>query len=72
MSDRTTLLFALPGFRVLDVSLDADGARRVLVDPGSAVDGHMRPSTTVFVQVRALSGLCKRGNMWAHDLPCHC
>lgn len=32
MSDRTTLLFALPGFRVLDVSLEADGARRVLVE----------------------------------------
>ena len=32
MSDRTTLLFALPGFRVLDVSAEADGARRVLVE----------------------------------------
>ena len=32
MSDRTTLLFALPGFRVLDVSLEADGARCVLVE----------------------------------------
>jgi transposase len=32
MSDRTTLLFALPGFRVLDVSLEADGGRRVLVE----------------------------------------
>jgi hypothetical protein len=31
MSDRTTLLFALPGFRVLDVSLEDGGGRRVLV-----------------------------------------
>jgi hypothetical protein len=26
------LLFALPGFRVLDVSLEGDGGRRVLVE----------------------------------------
>ena len=32
MSDRTTLLFAMPGFRVLDVTLEADGGRRVLVE----------------------------------------
>jgi transposase len=32
MSGRTTLLFALPGYRVLDVTHDADGGRRVLVD----------------------------------------
>jgi transposase len=32
MSDRTTLLFALPEFRVLDVTLEADGSRRVLVE----------------------------------------
>jgi transposase len=32
MSDRTTLLFALPAFRVLDVSLEPDGGRRVLVE----------------------------------------
>ena len=31
MSDRTTLLFAMPGFRVLDVSLEPGGDRRVLV-----------------------------------------
>lgn len=32
MIDRTTLLFALPGFRVLDVSLEPDGGRLVLVE----------------------------------------
>ncbi len=32
MTDGTTLLFALPGFRVLDVSLQADGGRRVPVE----------------------------------------
>ncbi|MGI8523487.1 MAG: ISL3 family transposase [Nocardioides sp.] len=32
MSDRTTLLFALPGFRVLDVTLEPAGGRRVLVE----------------------------------------
>ena len=32
MSDRTSLLFALPGFRVLDVVADLDGGRRVLVE----------------------------------------
>jgi transposase len=32
MSDRTSLLFALPGFRVLDVRLDPDGGRRVLAE----------------------------------------
>jgi transposase len=32
MSEATSLLFALPGFRVLDVSLDPDGGRRVLVE----------------------------------------
>lgn len=37
MSDRTTLLFALPGFRVLDVSLEGDGGRRVLVESVVAV-----------------------------------
>jgi transposase len=31
MIDRTTLLFALPGFRVLNVTLDPDGGRLVLV-----------------------------------------
>lgn len=32
MPDRTTLLFALPGFRVLDVTVDPDGGRQVLVE----------------------------------------
>jgi transposase len=32
MIDRTTLLFALPGFRVLNVTLDPDGGRLVLVE----------------------------------------
>ena len=32
MSDRTTLLFALPAFRVLDVTVEPDGGRRVLVE----------------------------------------
>jgi transposase len=32
MSDRTTLLFALPEFRVLDVTLEPGGGRRVLVE----------------------------------------
>lgn len=32
MIDRTTLLFALPGFRVLNVTLDSDGGRAVLVE----------------------------------------
>ena len=32
MSDRTSLLFALPGFRVLDVTTGPDQGRRVLVE----------------------------------------
>jgi transposase len=32
MSDRTTLLFALPDFRVLDVTVEPGGGRRVLVE----------------------------------------
>ena len=32
MGDRTTLLFALPDFRVLDVTREPDGGRRVLVE----------------------------------------
>ncbi len=32
MTDGTTLLFALPGFRVLEVSLEPDGGRLVLVE----------------------------------------
>ena len=38
MIDRTTLLFALPGFRVLNVTLDPDGGRVVLVE-SVATDG---------------------------------
>ncbi len=32
MDDRRTLLFALPEYRVLDVTLELDGGRRVLVE----------------------------------------
>ena len=32
MDDRTTLLFALPDFRILDVTREPDGGRRVLVE----------------------------------------
>jgi transposase len=32
MDDRTTLLFTLPDFRVLDVTREPDGGRRVLVE----------------------------------------
>lgn len=32
VSEPTTLLFALPGFRVLTVELEVDGGRRVLVE----------------------------------------
>ena len=39
MSDRTSLLFALPGFRVVDVSVEPDGGRRVLVETVAAEDG---------------------------------
>jgi transposase len=45
MIDRTTLLFALPGFRVLNVTLDPDGGRVVLVE-SVAVEGG-RPSCGV-------------------------
>jgi hypothetical protein len=38
MIDSTTLLFALPGFRVLNVTLDPDGGRVVLVE-SVAVEG---------------------------------
>ena len=51
MSDRTSLLFALPAFRVLDVLLEPDGGRRVLVE-SFAVEGG-RPACGV------LSGLIK-------------
>ncbi len=39
MSDRTTLLFALPAFRVLEVSLEPGGGRRVLVESVAAEGG---------------------------------
>lgn len=62
MPDRTTLLFALPGFRVLDVSLEADGGRRVLVE--SVADQGGCPSCGV------LSGLIReRPTSRIKDLP---
>ncbi len=62
MSDRTTLLFALPGFRVLEVSLGPDGGRRVLVE-SAAVEGGC-PSCGV------LSGRVKdRPTSRVRDLP---
>ncbi len=36
MDDATTLLFALPGYRVLDVSAEPDGGRRVLVETATS------------------------------------
>ena len=39
MSDRTSLLFALPGFRVVDVVADLDGGCRVLVESVEAEGG---------------------------------
>ncbi len=51
MSDRTTLLFALPEFRVLDVTLEPGGGRRVLME--SAADQGGCPACGV------LSGLIK-------------
>lgn len=39
MSDGTTLLFALPGFRVLDVAVDAGGGRVVLIESIEAEGG---------------------------------
>jgi transposase len=38
MIDRTTLLFALPGFRVLNVTVAPDGGRQVFVE-SVAVEG---------------------------------
>ena len=62
MSDRTTLLFALPGFRVLDVTLEPDGGRRVLVE--SVADEGGCPGCGV------LSGLIKdRPTSCVKDLP---
>jgi len=39
MSDRTSLLFALPGFRVLDVTVDPDGGRSVMVELADPAGG---------------------------------
>ena len=39
MDDRTTLLFALSDYRVLDVVLESDGGRRVLVESVAVVGG---------------------------------
>jgi transposase len=39
MIDRTTLLFALPGFRVMNVTLEPDGGRLVLVESLATEDG---------------------------------
>ena len=39
MSDGTTLLFALPGFGVLDVTSAPDGGRVVLIESAEAEGG---------------------------------
>jgi len=39
VSQATTLLFALPGFRVLDVTLDPGGGRVVLIECTEVEDG---------------------------------
>jgi len=62
MSDRTTLLFALPGFRVLDVTLGADGGRRVLVESVAEEGGC--PSCGVLS-----SAVKERPTMRVKDLP---
>src|SRR3954469_4229533 len=46
MDDATTLLFALPGYRVLDVSRAPDGGRRVLVE--TMIDEAACPDCGVF------------------------
>ena len=51
MDDRTTLLFALPDFRVLDVTAEPDGGRRVLVESVAGQGG--------CPQCGVLSGLVK-------------
>jgi hypothetical protein len=51
MIARTTLLFALPGFRLLNVTLDPDGGRVVLVErvavEGDVVAGQGPPDLPV-------------------------
>ena len=49
MEDATTLLFALPDYRVLDVSLEPDGGRRVLVE--AVADEAACPHCGVFSRV---------------------
>jgi transposase len=62
MSDRTTLLFALPEFRVLDVTRELGGGRRVLVESVAEEGGC--PACGV------LSGLIKdRPTSRVKDLP---
>ena len=62
MDDRTTLLFALSDYRVLDVVLDSDGGHRVLVE--SVADEGGCPVCGV------LSGLIKdRPTSRVKDLP---
>lgn len=39
MSDPTTLLFALPRFRILEVTVELDGGRRLLVESVSEEGG---------------------------------
>ena len=62
MIDRTTLLFALPGFRVLNVTVDPDGGRLVLVE-SVAKDGGC-PSRGVMS-----SRIKERPICWLKDLP---
>ena len=62
MSDGTTLLFALPGYRVLDVALESGGGRVVLIESTAAEGGC--PACGV------LSGLVKeRPTSRVKDLP---
>ena len=42
MIDRTTVLFALPGFRVLNVTPEPDGGRLVLVEIVTKEGGCLR------------------------------
>jgi transposase len=62
MSDRTTSMFALPDFRVLDVTLEPNGGRRVLVE--SVAEHSCCPACGL------LSGLIKdRPTSRVKDLP---